>query len=283
MVEEASSPVWSRKIGWRQGHVLPAEAVRKLGLSQETNTIVVVVSHDCDLANDDLSIEPYVEVIVGKQVTKVDQSLARTKNPRILHLEMTCDGEAVCMELRATKKQSIAKRDLAAWQADTRYQLYATGLDILRRWLAVRYRRAAFPDEFDMRLKAKGLDDKIRNIVKNVESVVSAVFFNLDPMNELSSQDGTPYKLTVILLYAAGDDPDASFSRADEAANRIAEAFKNEYFNMNKKRWDEIELKDALAICEEEITVAVARQLQQWRLEDISLKPNAHSATPPNL
>ena len=48
---------WTRYTSWRQGHVLPAEAVRILGISNSDaleNTCVVVIGHDCDLANDDL-------------------------------------------------------------------------------------------------------------------------------------------------------------------------------------------------------------------------------------
>jgi hypothetical protein len=119
-------------IGWRQGHVLSDDAVAELGLAHEANAVVMVVSHDCDLANDNLDIEPSVEVIVGRTVPKTDQSLTRTKLPRILHLEVTYEGATTCVELTATAKQLIHKSRLAAWRPDPRYRLDPGGLEILR-------------------------------------------------------------------------------------------------------------------------------------------------------
>jgi hypothetical protein len=56
-----------------------------------------------------------VEVIVGRTVPKTDQSLTRTKSPRILHLEVTYEGATTCVELTATAKQLIHKSRLAAY------------------------------------------------------------------------------------------------------------------------------------------------------------------------
>ena len=53
---EEGQPQWSRKTPWRQGHVLCAKARAATGLSHADAdaTCVVVISHDCDVANDDL-------------------------------------------------------------------------------------------------------------------------------------------------------------------------------------------------------------------------------------
>ena len=72
---DGMAATWTRDTPWRQGHVLTAEAIQALGLSHpETpdSTCVVVISHDCDLANDALQIEPDVEVIVGRHLPKGD-------------------------------------------------------------------------------------------------------------------------------------------------------------------------------------------------------------------
>ena len=78
MAEDAATPTWSRKVGWRQGHAVPADALAALGIANETDILVMVVSHDCDLANDDLEAEPYVEVIVGRALATANPSLTRT-------------------------------------------------------------------------------------------------------------------------------------------------------------------------------------------------------------
>ena len=63
------SAAWTRETPWRQGAILPSDAVQALGLQGKGSTdhalCVMVISHDCDLANDNLDQEPNVEVIVG--------------------------------------------------------------------------------------------------------------------------------------------------------------------------------------------------------------------------
>ena len=64
----------TRNTRWRQGHVLTAATVQELKLlhpDTPDSTCVVVISHDCDLVAD-LEIEPCVEVIVGRHLTKGD-------------------------------------------------------------------------------------------------------------------------------------------------------------------------------------------------------------------
>lgn len=52
---------WNRGAPWRQGHVVPSEAIGAFGLStggSPEECCAVVISHDCDLVNDDLEAEP---------------------------------------------------------------------------------------------------------------------------------------------------------------------------------------------------------------------------------
>jgi len=284
MAEDMAPSGWSRTIGWRQGHVLPDDAIAELGLAHEANTVVMVVSHDCDLANDNIDIEPSVEVIVGRTVPKADQSLTRTKSPRILHLEVTHQGATACVELTATAKQLIHKSRLAAWRPDPRYRLDPGGLEILRHWLAVRYKHAAFPDEFDRRLrKVTKLAESLEKIVKRVDSIISAVYLTLDTLEERAPEDPRPYELTVVLAYEPGADPEHSDDQASEAAEKIRESFRDKCFDKGTGRWKHLKLVDPMAISEEDLTVHRAKQLQQWRVEHISLKPDADSAAPLDL
>ena len=62
---------WSRETQWRQGSVFPDDAWEALGLSNPESpqhTLVVVISHDCDLAADP-NREPHVirAVLDGRQ------------------------------------------------------------------------------------------------------------------------------------------------------------------------------------------------------------------------
>ena len=91
---------WTRDTPWRQGHLLTTEAALALGLSHPESpdsTCVVVISHDCDLANDALHIEPDVEVIVGRRLQKGDGNYFWSKAPRTLHIDTLHNGIGACL------------------------------------------------------------------------------------------------------------------------------------------------------------------------------------------
>jgi hypothetical protein len=78
---------WTRNMPWRQGHLLPPEALSLLENPRQ-HEYAVVISHDCDLANENLELEPHVEVLLGG-VGNPDQSgnLRWGKSPRNIQLE----------------------------------------------------------------------------------------------------------------------------------------------------------------------------------------------------
>jgi hypothetical protein len=78
---------------WQQGFVLSRDSATTLGLAHpdsQTETIVVLITHDCDLVEDS-QIEPDCEVIVGRKIKEVDGRFTKAKNPRCLHLSFS-DG-----------------------------------------------------------------------------------------------------------------------------------------------------------------------------------------------
>lgn len=82
---------WTRLTPWRQGSVVPSEAAVNLQLvkpEEAEAAVVIVISHDCDLANDNLETEPYVEVIIGRRIDKTNGNCTAAKSARILHLEL---------------------------------------------------------------------------------------------------------------------------------------------------------------------------------------------------
>lgn len=148
---------WTREAPWRQGFVLSSETANTLGLKHRESpesTCVVVISHDCDLAIEDLSAEPNVEVIVGRTVTP-NGNFLWSKAPRKLHLPLQREGQEVFVELVATDKSWIPKSQLVGSEPDALWHLSPGGLSVLRSWLAVRYKRAAFPDNFVARMRSK--------------------------------------------------------------------------------------------------------------------------------
>ncbi len=273
MTAEVATP-WRRNTSWRQASVLTPDAAQALGLvnrDRPSDTCVVVVSHDCDLANDDLQIEPDAEVIAGRFVV-TDGSLMWGKSPRTLHLGFRRNGNEVAVELSNGEKRRVAKIVLAPYSPDPAFSLDAQGLRTLQSWLASRYRRAAFPDPFVDRLKTHKLDAKIEAIMKTHGAAVSEVYFDVDESQPIDRSDGSAYQLRIVVACVADADPEASAKEAEIIEGKIAEAFTKRLFNESLSQWTDIRLVGCVAMSEDDLPLSRVRILTPWRLEHLSLK-----------
>ena len=266
---------WSRNTPWRQGHILSRKAIEELGLlhvDTPDTTCVIVISHDCDLANDNPAIEPDVEIIIGRHPNKKDGNYFWAKSPRTLHLDALHENVGTVIELISTAKQFISKSNLAAYTPDRTYTLSGSALSILRTWLAVRYNRAAFPDAFVNFLSSSNIDKGLAKLIEPMENRLSAVYFDLDKGTEIDHSDGSCYELTIILVYPPKNEPLESADEVELLCKKINDLFTKKCFKNNF--WSNLALKDCLAISEDDITVSQTRLLTEWRLEHMTLKEN---------
>lgn len=267
--------IWTRDTPWRQGHVLTAEAIRALGLSHpETpdSTCVVVISHDCDLANDAFQIEPEVEVIVGRHLPKGNGNYFWAKAPRTLHIDALKNDTTAVIELVATAKRLISKQTLAAFAPDAAYSFPGNSLSALRSWLGVRYNRAAFPDLFANLLSELKVDKRLARVIEPVGNLLSAVYFDVDGGKEIDHSDGGPYELKIVLAYPPGDDPEQAAAEVEKLEAAIADLFEERLFDKTTNKWNGIALMQCMSISEDDLTVSRARLLTQWRLEYMTFK-----------
>lgn len=80
---------WTRETPWRQGHLLTDEAANALGLGNPEHpddTVVIVATHDCDLAQLPES-EAAIEVVVGRRIEAMDGNYTYAKTARTLHIK----------------------------------------------------------------------------------------------------------------------------------------------------------------------------------------------------
>lgn len=267
--------IWMRDTSWRQGSVLTAGAIESLGLvhlSPDAQICVVVISHDCDLANDDLQREPDVEVIIGRHPLQTDGNFLWAKAPRTLHVGALCDGVEIPVELIATDKRFIPKKLLAAFEPDARYMFSGKSLSVLRSWLGVRYNRGAFPDPFVNKLSEFRTDKKIVQAIRPMAGLLSAIYFDVDDGREVAHTNGSPYLLKIVLVYPPGEDPDQVAVDVESLEDSISKLFTITYFDKATGVWDGIALVACMSISEDDLTVSQARQLTQWRLEYMTLK-----------
>ena len=264
---------WNRDTPWRQGHLLDDDAIDALGLRHPVypeQTVVAVATHDCDLAQDP-EWEPRVEVVVGRMADK-DGNCTHAKNARKLHVEF--NGDATFWgEFEAVSKIAVDKLELNRFHPRTDTRLTVENHAIFQMWLASRYRRSAFPDEFERRLTSKEfkLADRIARAVKPHGELIAGIFFDVDEGKEIMRNGpGDTYTLDIIILHAADPDFMAAEAAAQKAAQTIESAF-NEKLFAPTKTWQHIELRSCEAISESVLSYHEFKQLKRWRLEHISL------------
>jgi hypothetical protein len=273
---------WTRETKWRQGHVLPPAAVGHFGFSSAVDaaaTCVVVISHDCDLANDNLEVEPDVEVIVGRFIGNADGNFSWGKAPRKLHYPGARSGAPITFELVSTSKRSVPKVELAQFDADPAFVVGGNGLAVLRSWLGSRYNRAAFPDAFVNRMKELKADHKLAKVIDKHGELISFVYFELDGGENVERAEGDPYQLSIVLVYHPGNDAAEAGEAADELADRVDEAVRGRADGHE----DQLIFKSCFAISEDDLPVSRARLLMQWRLEYMTLKADDEQPGPPIL
>lgn len=280
MPEQA--PQWTRDMKWRQGHVLPPEAAARFALTNAADpgsTCVVVITHDCDLANENLDAEPHVEVIVGRTVAAASGNYSWGKAPRTLHYPVERDGAPATVELVATEKAPLRKSDLAPFEPDPRFNLDGPTLAVLRSWLSARYDRAAFADAFVTRMRETKADIKLAKALEAHGKNVSFTYFNVDDGKCVERAEGDPYKLGVVLVFNPGDDPNAAADAAESAAEAVETAIRGRLPDAGRS----IRLEACFAISEDDIPVSQARVLNHWRLEYMTHRAGDEQLGPPDV
>lgn len=266
-------PEWSRNTQWRQGCLLTEEAVRSIGIlhpESPDNTVVIVATHDCDLTQFP-DREPIIEVVVGRKVQKLEGNFTHAKNSRTLHIEFE-SIEPLLAEFSSTEKRTIPKNVLVNYEPDTNARLSPTVKATFQMWLASRYRRSAFPDEFENRLKEAKLHEKIAKTVKPLGNMITAIFFDVDEGREVArTEPDDVYALDIILLHATEPDFDAAAKAAESANAIIGRAFKAKFQDPQSGIWKNIELRYIDAISEEALSYRQAKVWKKWSLDYISL------------
>jgi hypothetical protein len=266
---------WLHDNPWRQGHVLNPESAEALGLAHpdaSTDTIAVVVSHDCDLAGD-VEVEPHCEIIVGRKIPKSNGGLTNAKSVRRLHVTCSYGETVLLIELEVQNRQLVKKVDLADHEPSTEIQLTTHERTLLQAWLAARYNRPSFPDEFVRRLTAaRATYRKIEKQLSETSSHILMMLFDLDEGKPDSERQGESdcYSLSIYIVFSVDVDPAESQRVAAQTAAEIEKLFTEEF--KKDGRWLNIELVSCEPASEEEITLRVARLTRRWYMDHVSLR-----------
>lgn len=260
-----------RDTDWRQGDLLTREAAAALGLvaAVDEERRVIVITHDCDLPHGS---ELCVEVIVAEMVVKEDPQLSYAKNPRRLHLAYEgINAAPLILELRHGDRRSVPKGDFAERAVkDHSLALPIDAKRALKQWLAARYGRPAFPNEFEERLRKGKIERKIAKILEPDAKYLVGLFFDLGEQRGTEAVEGEPYALSVSVVYDANEGGADARGAAERVAMQLRELFENTYGKPDVAT--EIALDACEAVADTYLTLADLRRVDQWRLEYISLR-----------
>lgn len=266
--------MWNRDTAWKQFSTLSKDDLEKLGCESNLsdNSIGVVVSHSCDIANS-LDTEPYIEVVVGSLLTDSSNgSLTHGKNNRKVHLTLDNNPNGYkTLELIITtkflaKKEVLLQFDIQPYDC---IQLNSGLHRTILRWLTTRYDRAAFPDNFNTLMGRKyKLHEKIKRILTQ-ESTDEIRGLLLRLKETEKNTDVFHYDLVILVLYDTSKDPTAAEKVAQTVCTRITERFeaipKAVQTNDNA---DSIHLKQAIAIADSTLTYEQYEKLIRWEPGD---------------
>ncbi len=270
----------TRDLTWCQGNVLTGKCALALKLCRQDeidSKFFVVISHDCDLvASDDK--EPFVEIVTASLIKKLGAD-SYSKNARRLDLEFQSNKSVMFLQLTAVSKQFIDKGDLFQFSPRDDINLNGPSLFTLRRWLASRYIRAAFPNAFEAHLRVapkagkKSFLAQIESILEKAGEHIRGVFFNLDEGENIERVEiDNCYLLDIILLYDTSRDEPAAANAAAQAENQLESLFTTAFYSEDADKWQGINLQHCDAVSDAVLTVAQRELLREWRLEHVSLR-----------
>lgn len=209
-----------RKNGWRQGAFLPSELVLRLGseLGCKEATHAVVISQDCDVTCDDLEVEPYAEILMLEPLDTINPGLVDGKSSRILHLEVLEGSDRRCFQARPWSQRRIDREILASESPDSSCVIPLGSLRGLIQWVAERYTRAGFPDEFVKRIEA--IDSKLKKLMKKEGKAFWRILVSLDSNEELKA--GSDYGMDcVCAVWPEVWEDDSDREKAKAAADKL--------------------------------------------------------------
>jgi hypothetical protein len=199
-----------REMGWRQGDLVPASKnAAVLGASIDRRPPgpadrhwLVVLTQDCDLLRS-TEKEPYVELIAGRVVEKEDALCQNGRNPRALQLPFG----SIWIEFRIHDRFRVDKFVLADFPPDAGCALSEANRGVLRQWIARRYLRAPFPDEFNRRWMRHG--KQIDRLLKGTSARRVSCIYIAGADAELGVK--TPYRIQVLIVVPDGRSDDDDF------------------------------------------------------------------------
>lgn len=170
---------------------------------------LVVISQSCDVVQRSDQAEPEVELLVLQPIEKLDGAFTSGKHSRNLHLNSKLAGEVASYSTTPFHKLRLPREALLAWHPSPEEFLPDREIRAITHWLAARYVRAAFPDDFEGRLRGvPKFKEKTKKQAKKISKNVRGIYLKLYPDAELGEEE--VYSVQLLALVRKGchlEDP----------------------------------------------------------------------------
>lgn len=248
---------WGRDTPWYQGAMIKRELI---SCEVEGNaTHLLAISHSCDIPHAENN-EPNILFIPCSSASNPYPSLSHGKNPRKIHLDVLDGESSVVFALNHAELVLISKRTLLDLdvEPDPSFSLSPNALFILQDWLACRYRRQAFPDNLDIRLR-KIKAALIKTGKRHSNSIVG-YWLDYDPRDQADHPG--PYELRFYVVY------DANTADAEGNAIELVEVIEGVFSEDEITQM--ITLVECVAVASADFPYEVAMNTMSFRLDYLS-------------
>jgi hypothetical protein len=270
---------------WRQGCQVDGQYALSMGWikPEEAGDLLLVITHDCDLQS---TAEAEVELIRAAFVDQISGNNTHGKNPRVLHIRQALGSERA-LEITHNNRLRVKKEDLLG--SNPSGTLSDSERIQLSKWLAYRYNRAPFPENFYNRLKkartvpvskleSKDVSriNKGASLSKQIDSVffvdgdpIEGVYFALAGKESTELDKKEDYFLVVVVVAKSRQaaEENACLALASHVANKIKGLFEN-------ASWDDSQGKIVLEVCqsstEKDFPLYNFNRMLRWHLDWLS-------------
>lgn len=258
------------KLGWRQGSIIRRSDIPDLlnfiGKEPESELILIIASQSCDIANNNIELDPCVDISIARRVAKHNGNLTFNKNPRQLHSELkvfTEDENVLSreyIEIKAAERVSLPKEHLATIEPDTSMLLENEHLNHYVKWLASRYDRPALPTEFNQRVSEADPKGKLRKNAKGLNEKLVGIYVEIHPFGEISKDKN----YSVNLLGLVSDGHDGDLHKVEQSLLPLTEIL----------RAAKMDVKVAVR-SESDTSIATIKRFKRFYFDDLSFKESA--------
>lgn len=198
-------------LGWRQFCLIQSDCHKEVNKCAHYNLplhqYLLVITQTCDLINDDINKEPYIEVVPLKKLGENNPSSndGYGKNARRLEIPLNIEGRTDTYVLEA-KERFFVRHELLGEIKPHAFIEDQNTIDCLSDWVIARYNRTAFPEEFIRRIlpdrPSRKKAEKIFGGLKLVKGVYIRI---MDGKKNAELLDSESYIIEIVLLMKEED------------------------------------------------------------------------------